>query len=78
MTEYDKWEAKAHGAELNAKRIQQAREAVLQHEEPDEQYAATDLICNLLHYMREVHGVDADDAIATARSHYDEELKEAS
>jgi hypothetical protein len=55
-------------------RIAQARLAVEVHEEPGEDYAATDLICNLLHYLREVHGLSADDAIARARSHYDAEI----
>lgn len=55
-------------------RVEQARRAVQVHEEPDQDYAATDLICNLLHYMREVNGINADDAIARARSHYDEEI----
>jgi hypothetical protein len=57
-------------------RVEQARRAVLAHEEPEQDYAATDLICNLLHYLREVHGVSADDAIARARSHYDAEIRD--
>jgi len=56
------------------RRIEQAQRICELHEEPAQDYAATDLICNLLHLCRELHGMSPDDAIRMARMHYDAEV----
>lgn len=75
LTSYAQYSAKADLAEYMRDVVKQVRRAVEVHGEPDQPYAATDLICNLLHYLREVHGIGAQEAIETVLSHHDAELR---
>lgn len=72
-TPFQAYEATLNLQDMVRDGVAQARRAVEVHGEPDQDYAATDLICNLLHYMREVYGVAAGQAIDAALRHHNEE-----
>ena len=55
-------------------RIELGNRAAELHEEPTQDYAATDMICNLLHYLREEFGMPPEHALETAMHHYEEEI----
>ena len=55
-------------------RIEQARRALAAHAEPTQDYAAVDMICNLLHHLREEFGMPPERALEAAMHHYEEEI----
>lgn len=50
--------------------VGQGERAVSAHEEPEQTYAGTDVICNILHYLRNEHKIEPVEALATAFDHY--------